>query len=287
MAVRILTDSTCDMDPEYAEKHGVTVFPMSVFFGDEHFRDGVDLTREEFYRRLEEGPVLPKTSQITPAFFEEQFREAREAGDTVVCILISSKLSGNYQSALIGRNLAGGEGIYVVDSLTVTGGLWLLVHIAVKLRDKGMSAREIATYLESVRPRMRFYATLETLKYLKLGGRISGAAAVVGTMLGIRPVISVVDGEVRSVGKVRSQSAGRAWILEKMRRHRPDPAWDMVYTYSKYSELAEDLMEEFIPLFPTEEQLKCNIGSVVGTYAGPGAVGVMYIEAAQPPGAAG
>ncbi len=276
--VRIITDSTCDLDPAYTRERDIQVLPLTVSFGQEHFRDGIDLSKETFYQRLEQGGTLPKTAQITPHEFEKVFRQAIAQGDQVVCVLISSNLSGTYQSALIGRNLVDGEGIFVIDSRTVTGGLGHLVKIAADLRDAGRSAAEITAVLQGLVPRLRFYAVLDTLKYLKLGGRISGAAAVVGGVLGIRPIISAVEGEIRSAGKVRSLDAGRQWLLGKLQEHPPAMEYGLCFTYSWNREPMEVLRSETLEQWPTEDLIECHIGSVVGTYAGPGAFGVMYVE---------
>ena len=183
--VRIMTDSTCDLSPERQKALGVEVVPLSVHFGAESFRDGVDLSNAEFYERLRGAETLPTTAQVNPEEFISRFQDHVGAGDQVVGIFLASQLSGTCQSALIARGIVDEANIFVVDSTTVTFGLGLLVEMAAQLRDAGLSAPEIAAQVEQLAGRLRFYAVVGTLKYLKMGGRISGTAAVVGGMLGI------------------------------------------------------------------------------------------------------
>ena len=277
--VRIITDSTCDLDPAYTAARGITVLPLTVSFGEEHFRDGVDLTREEFYRRLEEGSVLPKTTQITPAEFQEAFVQELVTAEEVVFIGISSGLSGTCQSAEIARTLMDGDPrIHLVDSGSVTGGLGHLVKVAADLRDAGLSGSDIRAELLRLVPRMRFFAAVNTLKYLKLGGRISGAAAVVGGIMGIRPIISMEGGKIFSAGKVRSVEAGQKWLMKKLEEEPPALEYGLCFTYSLDPAAMEGFRTMALERYPVEDTLVCSIGSVVGTYGGPGAFGVMYIE---------
>ena len=178
--VRILTDSTADLTHEDAAALGVTVVPLTLNFGDEHYLDGVDLTPEEFFERLETAEKLPTTSQPTPESFLTAFEAARDAGDELVCVLLSSTLSGTFQSATIAKEEAGYDGIYLVDSKNVTLATQLLVRRAVDLAASGKSGAEIAADLESARERLHLIALVDTLKYLHKGGRLSGAAAIAG-----------------------------------------------------------------------------------------------------------
>jgi len=276
--VRIITDSTCDLDPAFAAEREIQVLPLNVSFGEEQFLDGVTLQKDEFFARLEQG-VLPKTSQITPGAFQTAFQQALEAGDEVLYVGLSGELSGTAQSARVAKALLDGdERIHLIDSRTVTGGLGHLVTIAANLRDAGLSAAELEAKLLGFLPRMRFYAVVDTLKYLKLGGRISGAAAVVGGVMGIRPILTVEDGKVVSAGKVRSLEAGRRWHLGKLEEHPPAREFGVSFAYSRDREPMEVFRSEVLARDPKLRTLECSIGSVVGTYAGPGAFGVMYLE---------
>ncbi len=214
--VQIITDSTSDLSKARQEALGVEVAPLSVHFGEESFLDGVDLTNEAFYVRLRAAQALPTTAQVNPEEFVRRFQAHRDRGDDVVALFIASKLSGTCQSAMIAREMVDPDHIFVIDSDTVTFGLGLLVEMAARLRDQGLSAREIAEELERLKARQRFYAVVETLKYLKMGGRISGAAAVVGGMLGITPILDIRDGVVQAAGKARGRKAAYQWMEKKI-----------------------------------------------------------------------
>ena len=178
--IRIVTDSTSDLSADRAAALGVEVLPLSVHFGEESFQDGVDITKEEFYARLEQAETLPTTAQIPPETFIKTFERLTAQGDQVLGIFLSSAMSGTYQSAMIARDIVGEERIAVVDSQTVTFALGLLVEAACLLRDQGLSLEELRAQVEALAGRVRLLAVVDTLKYLKMGGRISGAAAVVG-----------------------------------------------------------------------------------------------------------
>lgn len=167
--IRILTDSTCDLLPKYLEKFDIEVLPLSVTFGDETFRDGIDLTYEEFYARLAKADKLPTTAQIPPAVFEDAFRRHVEAGDEVLAILISSGISGTYQSACIAKEAIGSDRVHIVDSRQATLSLGLLVHFACLLRDSGKTVEEIERILNEVKKYARLWVIIDTLKYLKMG----------------------------------------------------------------------------------------------------------------------
>lgn len=174
MSVRIITDSSSDLPFSYQEKWGITILPLRVRFGEEEFVDGRDLTAEQFYARLAQAKELPKTAQITPAEFEEAIRPFAQAGDAIVILPISRELSGTAASARIAREQFPDAEIYVVDTLAVTFGLALLVEIAIRMRDSGLSAKEIASSLEKLKERVRLYAVIDDLKYLRMGGAAFG-----------------------------------------------------------------------------------------------------------------
>ena len=203
MAIQIITDSTSDLTEEDLRALNVHMLHMRVIFEDGVYTDGVDITKEQFYEKQASAKVLPKTTQVNPQEYCDAFQPLLDNGDEVVAILMSSKLSGTFQSALIAKGMVeGGERLHLVDSLNVTIGEGLLVREAVRLRAAGKSGAEIAAALEEMRRRVRFVAFIGTLKYLKMGGRISASTAVLGTMLNISPVVAIVVGEVKSVGQV-------------------------------------------------------------------------------------
>lgn len=280
MSVRIIVDSTTDLPEQTARR--VTVVPLTIHFGEQQYVSGVDIDARKFYEMLVEGDVLPTTSQPTPYAFTQVFQEAVDAGDTVVCITVSSKLSGTYQSACIAAADFPGK-VFVVDSLTVAIGGGILTEYALSLTDKGMDAEEIAWKLMQKREKVRLLALLDTLEYLKKGGRISSAVAFAGGLLNIKPVIAVADGEVKMLGKARGSKQGNNLLAQEI-----DKAGGVDFEKPLllgYTGLSDALLQKYIvdsaALWQGKvEQLPVSIvGSVVGTHAGPGAVAVAFFAA--------
>ena len=275
--IRIITDSTSDLSREACEKLGVEAVPISVHFGSESFRDGIDITHAEFYRRLAQSETLPTTSQLNPDELANLFRSCRDGGDEVVGIFLSGDLSGTLQSAQIAREMAGSEGIYIVDSRNATFALGLLVERAAALRDQGMNAAELAGTIRELAGRLRLIAVVDTLKYLKMGGRISAATAMVGGILGISPIVAVEDGKVEAVGKARGRQAALRWIEERLARQDIDLSLPIAFGHSHCEEALRDCMEYFSALrTQASHVLIGSLGSAIGTHVGPGAVGLAY-----------
>ena len=279
MAVRIIVDSACDLIPEQIKKYQLDVLPIKTIFGEEEFLDGVTMSHEEFFEKLVESEELPTTSQVTPIVYEEKYEEVKQAGDTAVVITLSSKLSGCYQSANIA--LDGYEDIItVVDSNNVCIGQQILTMLAVQLRDAGKGAKEIAEELEQQKGRIRLIALLDTLEYLKKGGRISGAAAAVGAVLSIKPVIAIEDGEVVVLGKARGSKNGNNMIKQLIQKEG-GINFDMPYTLA-YSGLSDDLLKKYIKdsaeLYDGhgDELPISTIGCAIGTHVGPGAIAAAF-----------
>ena len=215
MKIRMITDSASDLlSPHRPE---VTVLPMTITFGEEQFRDGVDLTHRQFYEKLIEGEELPTTSQIAPAQFEEAFRDAVEAGESVVAVVLSSKLSGTYQSACIAAEEFPGK-VFVVDSANATIGERILVERGLELMDQGLDAAAIAAKLDGEKADIRLVALLDTLEYLKRGGRVSASVALVGGLLAIKPVVAVQDGEVVVLGRARGSKNGNNLLVQEIQK---------------------------------------------------------------------
>lgn len=278
--IRIFSDSTCDLSPARQRALGVEVAPLAVHFGEETYRDGVDLTNPQFYAKLRAARELPHTSQVNPEEFMDLFRPYVDQGDEIVGIFLSSKLSGTCQSAAIAGELLGGGRVHVVDSTTVTFGLGLLVEMAARLRDRGKTAAEIEEDVEALAKRLRFYAVVDTLKYLKMGGRISAATAMVGGVLGVTPILNIRDGVVEAAGKSRGRKGGYQWMAKKMEAEPVDASLPVSFGHSDSPERMAECEAFFRELVPHMEILESDIGSVVGTHAGPGAVGIAYFTKA-------
>lgn len=280
MSVRILVDSGSDVDAELIRHYDIKVIPLRTYFGEEEFLDGVTMTHEQFFERLISDPNHPTTSQPSPVEFINAFREAAEAGDDVVAIFISSKLSGTYQSAYLASLECGYDRIHLVDSENVTLGTRMLVELACRLRDEGKSATEITDILNHEKKYLRLYAVLDTLTYLQKGGRISKTVAVAGNLLSIKPLVAVSDGEVVMAGKAHGTKNGER-LLTKLITENGNIDFDKPYCVA-YSGLSSERLEAYIHdsqefwKKPISELPVCTIGSTIGTHVGPGAFGVMY-----------
>ncbi|MBM6828600.1 DegV family protein [Anaerotignum lactatifermentans] len=278
--VRIVTDSTCDLTKERLAELGVLCVPLTVHFGEEEYRDGVDMTNPEFYEKLRKAAEIPTTAQPTPHAFEEVFAQCLERGEDVVCVLISTELSGTAQSANIAKNTLESDRIHIVDSRTACLALGLLVEIAAQRAAEGRSAEEIAAEMESLTDRVRINAAVETLEYLKKGGRLSGTAAALGTMLNIHPLVGILGGKVVQLGKAR----GKKKMFESLRKMTEEEGIDDKYPvllgHAQSMENYEQLRQACQPLTEGRTVLYGEIGSVIGTHAGPGVVAITYIKKA-------
>ena len=280
MAVKFIIDSASDVLPGECKKLDAVHVPLTVRFGDKEFADAVDMNHKKFYKMLTSGKEAhPTTSQVSPAVWAGVMEEVVKNGDTAVVITLSSKLSGTYQSACIAAEDFEGK-VFVVDSMTATAGERLLLQYGVQLAREGLDAAGIKERLDAVKDKVRIYGRIDTLEYLKKGGRISAASAVVGTMLNIKPIISVEDGEVRNVGKARGPKAADKQIRDLVAKSGG-------IDFSKplcavYSGLEDDNLKTFLA---ESTELLCGtkaptatVGSVIGAHVGPGAVAIAYFQ---------
>ena len=278
MCVRIIVDSSTNVSEKYREK--IQSVPLTVRFGDKEYLDGVELSKHQFYEMLVESDVLPTTSQATPAAFADCFEAIASAGDSAVVITLSSKLSGTYQSAVLAAEDY--PNIYVVDSQSVAIGTGVLAQYAVELAQQGMGAEKIAQVLTQQREKVCVVALLDTLEYLKKGGRISKTVAFAGGMLNIKPVVTVQDGAVALIGKARGSRNGNNLLVEKIREaggvdfERP--------VLLGYTGLSSALLEKYVDdskalwADHVDKLDGCLLCSVIGTHAGPGAVAVAFFR---------
>lgn len=274
--VKILTDSSCDLSPARCEELGVEMLPITVNFGEQSYRANIDITNDQFYEKLAAASELPKTAQITPAFFEEKFKEY--SGDEAVCLFISSRMSGTLQSARLAKELLGADKIYLPDTLNVTFALGLLVEEAVKMRDRGLSAAEIASEIEKLVPRVRLWALIDDLKYLKMGGRLSATSALVASILGICPIITLENGLVEVVGKARGKKAAFKFIQGLIEKEPMSGDFAVSVGHAAVPGTRDDFIDFLGSELKKRQVLKMDIGSIVGTHTGPGACGLAYIR---------
>lgn len=282
MKTRIIVDSTADLMPGYKEQ--VRVVPLTVHFGDREYIDGVTIDHKTFYEKLVEEDTLPTTSQATPDAFAKEFEAAKKAGESCVVITLSGKLSGTCQSASIAA--ADYENVYVVDSGNASVGGGILTEFALQLRDGGLSAPEIAARLNEEKQQIVTVALVDTLEYLKRGGRISKSLAFAGTMLQIKPVLAVTDGEIQLLGKARGSKMGNNLLAQEIQKaggvnfSRP--------VLLGYTGLSDALLQKYIEdsrwlwADHAETLRYTTIGSVIGTHAGPGAVAVSFFKQNRP-----
>jgi len=278
MNIRIITDSTADLTDEVKKR--LTVVPLTVYFDREEYVDGVTLDHHAFYEKLVEGDVMPTTSQPTPAAFEKVYQDVEAAGEMAVVLTVSSKLSGTYQSACIARE--GYANIFVVDSRSVAIGLGILAELALRLVDEGLSAMEVVKRLEEERDKVCLVAMLNTLEYLKRGGRISKTAAFAGELLSIKPVISIKNGQIEILGKARGSRQGNNLLVQQIQAAGGiDFEKPLLLGYTGMSDtLLQKYMRDSAFLWEDNmDDLRTTIiGSVVGTHAGPGAVAVAFFK---------
>lgn len=286
MAVRIITDSASDITREDVAAAGnpaLTVLPLSITFGNATYEDGVNLSHQRFYELLVEGDDLPMTGQVNPYAFEQAIGEARAAGDEVIVITLSGKLSGTNASA----NTAAASfdsGVYVVDSKNVTVGERVLVDYALRLVGEGLSAADIATALEQAREDIYVVGLLDTLEYLRRGGRIPASAAALGKLLSIKPVITIEDGAVELLGKARGSKNGRNLLTQQVEAAGGiDFAMPIALGYAglddallrKYIEDSRHIWESHVVL---EDLPVHSVGATIGTHVGPGAIALAFFR---------
>ena len=278
MKTRIIVDSTADLTLSYQER--VHIVPLTVHFGEEEYVDGVTIDKNAFYEKLIETDVMPTTSQATPDAFMKEFDKAKEAGEAAVVITLSAQLSGTYQSACIAA--ADYENIYVVDGMSAAIGTGILVELAIRLLDEGMAAAEIAAVLEKEKSKVLVVALIDTLEYLKRGGRIPKSVAVVGGMLNIKPVASIDNGVINILGKARGSKMGNNLLVEEIEKAGGvDFTKPVLLGYTgisdalllKYIEDSKHIWEGNL-----DEVRYETVGSVIGTHAGPGAVAVAFFK---------
>lgn len=279
MSVRIVIDSTADIPARL--KNRFTIVPLSILFGDEEYIDGVSIDHKRFYEKLIESDVMPTTSQATPEPFLRIFGEAAQAGDTVVVLTLASALSGTYQSAMIAAGEYPGT-VWVVDSESVAIGTGILAQLALQFVEEGLDAPTIAGRLKVERDNVSVIAVLDTLEYLKKGGRISKTAAFAGGLLNIKPVVTIKKGEILILGKARGSRQSNNYLIQEIEKsggvnfQKP-----LLLGYTGLSDaMLQKYIEDSAALWEgnTETLEQTIIGSVIGTHAGPGAIAVAFFK---------
>lgn len=279
MGIRIITDSTSDISRKQADEMNITLIPLKVIFGDKEYREGVDISIEEFYEKLMRAEVLPTTSQPAPDDFLNHFLEGKAAGDSIIVILVSAKLSGTYQSAMIAKEMADYDDIHIIDSNTTITALRILVEEAVKLRDGGADTGNIVKCIEQLKERVALFALIDTLEYLHKGGRLSRSSAILGTLLKFKPIITLDDGVIKVIGKERGIHRGIGRILDAMDdTGEIDTDYPVYLGYTAQDDKCMILKDKLITTYGLGNINMYPVGCVVGTHAGPGGCVVTYIR---------
>ena len=280
MAIKILVDSASDIDVNEAKNLGIEMIPMEVTFGDEEYLDGVNLSHKEFFEKLIETNIFPKTSQINEYRFNEKFEEMTKDGSEVLCITMSSKLSGTFNSAKEASKKYNDK-VVVIDSNNVCIGERILIFYAIRLLKQNISLKKIVDNIEEKKNKIQLVALLNTLKYLQKGGRISMVKAFAGELMSLKPVVSVIDGEVKLTGKAIGSKKGNNLLMQMIAQKAID--FDMPYVVG-YSGLEDSLLKKYLEDSKSiweekaETILSFSIGSTIGTHVGPGAIAVAYFS---------
>lgn len=277
VVVRIVTDSTADLSESQQQSTGISVVPLNVRFGDQVFKDHVELSGDEFFAKLKASSQLPKTSQPAVGDFEQVFRRYREAGDDVLAVLISSKLSGTFGAAEMAAKAVDPDHIVVIDSLTVSMALGFLAMEGATLARNGASLEQVGQRIRSLIPKTHVLAAVDTLTYLEKGGRIGRARALLGSLLNVKPLITLQDGEVAPLGRAR----GRVQAVDKLVEllGRDGKLTHLAVLHGAAPADAERLRERVAGNYPGIDIPFAEIGAVIGTYTGPGVIGFTYIVA--------
>lgn len=275
--VKIVTDSTCDLSQEALDSFGISFVPLNVHFGKKQYRDKIDLTPEMFYKKLSEEKVHPSTSQPSPADFETYYRECGREGEDILSIHISSKLSGTIQSANIASNMTPELDVQIFDSKSASVGLGLMVRKAAKMAQEGLDRETIVEELKKYREQVTLYFLVDTLEYLQKGGRIGKAQAIFGSLMGIKPILTLRDGEIVPKEKVRSKKKAINRMYELLLEDKSGEKVDVAIFYSNVDEPVDPIKKYLESQFQCQAVMTGLFGPVIGVHLGPGAIGICMV----------
>lgn len=278
--IRIATDSAVDFEPAEFEKYKIDCIPLSVNFGEREYKENIDLSKEKFYELLEEAEELPRTAQPSPQVFIELIEEAKEAGDDIIIVLLSSGISGTYQSALAIKEMVGYERCFIVDSKSATGGQRMVVEYAAKLRDEGRSAEEIAEKISALHEKIVLYACMDTLENMYKGGRISHTVYKIGSFAHIKPIIQLSeDGKVEVPAKAMGMAKGIDFMCKKAEKQPYDKSFPFYVMYTEERINGEKLRDKLRDqgIFVPDERI-IPVGAAIGTHVGAKACGLVYVK---------
>ncbi|MFC1946213.1 DegV family protein [Chloroflexota bacterium] len=279
MTVRIVTDSLCDIEGDLVGELGIDIVPVYVRFGEEVYRDRVEMTTQEFYRRLVAGPNLPTTTQPPPADFLAVYERLAKETDEILVVNLSSKLSGTYESAMQAKNMMEGKcRIEVIDSETVIMGLGVIIAALAKKAKSGAGLDELMAFVKGAMPRSHAIMALDTLKYLAKGGRIGKAQGLLGSLLSVKPILTIKEGEVHPVTRMRSRAAATDYLYNFVAGFKKID--ELAVEHATTPEDAAALVERLGAVYPKEKIIRSTVSPVIGTYVGPSVLSVSVLEAA-------
>ena len=276
--VRLITDSSADLEPQEYQQLNIACIPLKVMFGETEYQENVDLSKDRFYELLAGGD-FPKTSQPAPQLLLDLFVEAKAAGEEALYICISGGISGTYQTALATRELAESDDCYVMDSKNATGGLRLILEYAARLRDEGKSAKEIIDAVQAMQEKIVLYACMDTLEYLYRGGRISQTVYKLGTLAQVKPIIRVTEqGTIEVPAKVMGMRKGMDWLCKRVEEYKPSAAHNFYAMYTGNRSNGVLLAEKFRAMgYDIPDEKIINVGAASGSHVGPNACGMVYV----------
>jgi len=276
--IKIVVDSTCDLDFALAEKYDIALVPFSIIIGDKLYKENITITKEEFYKMMQTSKHHPKTGLPRPKEFFEVFEKYIKEEREIVCLTISGAFSGTYNSAMVSSKMLDTEKIHIVDSQNSTLGLGLLAIEAAKMAEKGSSAAEIVEHLEELIPKTRTLAMAGTLDWLQKGGRIGKAQWLVGSLLGFKPFIGIEDGLVTGFGRTRGLETAMKTLKFVGRKVLKDPKVEILMVgYTTLPEAAKELANYYQKEAPNKEIILTRLGAALGTQVGPGCFGLGWI----------
>lgn len=276
--IRLLVDSSADYSSEELKTNNIMMVPLQISINDNNYRDGIDIFKDEFYHKLVNENANFKTSQPSPNEYLKYFKEAKDNDDIIICILLSSALSGTYQSAILAKNIVEYEKIYIIDSLTATAAIRILCDEALKMINENIDINQIIKHLEELKKHIKILAAVDTLEYLLKGGRISKTTATIGEMVNIKPIITVDnDGKVQIAGKKIGINKTISFIVDKMISMKPNLKYPV---YSLFTYGNENVLKLENKLISKDYKVndRLQIGPTIGTHIGPEAYGVVFVE---------
>jgi DegV family protein with EDD domain len=274
--IKIVTDSASDLAPDLAQQHDITVVPLTIRFGDTEFLDRRDLTPDEFWSRCASSPVLPETAAPSPGAFQQAFQEAADTGyDGIVCICLSAAVSATFQSASAAAETLGGRfPVRVIDSRSITMGEGLQALAAARMSADGKGLEDVALLTQDLVARTRLFGAIDTLDYLKKGGRISGGRALLGSLLSFKPIIEIRDGVVEAESRQRTRTRSLQYVVDKVRQQEHIEQLAVLDAAAPDIETFQDMIAE---VFPREDTILADVGPIIGAHSGPGTVGVTFL----------